>query len=71
MAIAQRITEHDVVELKRDIGSWPAGTVGTALVDHGPSKLVEISDDRGQELDSFEVAGEDLKLVEHYPTRLA
>lgn len=62
----QRIAEHDVVALKRRIRNWPAGTEGTALVDHGPSKLVEISDDDGQELDSFEVAEEDLELVIKY-----
>jgi len=69
MAVARtKITEHDVVELRRDIGRWPAGTCGTALIDHGRSKLVEISDDRGQELDLFEVAEEDLKLVTAYPS---
>jgi hypothetical protein len=67
MALARtKITEHDVVALKRDIGRWPAGTRGTALIDHGPSKLVEISDNRGQELDLLEVADEDLKLLVHY-----
>jgi hypothetical protein len=63
----RKITEHDVVALKRRIRNWPAGTVGTALIDHGPSKLVEISDDEGQDLDLFEVAEEDLDLVRHYP----
>jgi hypothetical protein len=68
MAVARtKITEHDVVELKRAIGKWPAGTSGTALIDHGPSMLVEISDDQGQELDLFEVAEGDLRLVAHYP----
>ncbi|HSS43335.1 MAG TPA: hypothetical protein VLK37_12395 [Solirubrobacterales bacterium] len=67
MALARtRITEHDVVALKRDIGKWPAGTRGTALIDHGQSKLVEISDSRGQELDLFEIADEDLELLIHY-----
>ncbi|MGN6276768.1 MAG: hypothetical protein ACTHNP_12690 [Solirubrobacterales bacterium] len=68
MAIAPaKITENDVVELRRDIGRWPAGTLGTALSDHGASKLIEISDDRGQMLDLFEVAEQDLKLIAHYP----
>lgn len=67
MALARtKITEHDVVALKRGIGRWPAGTRGTALIDHGPSKLVEISDNQGQELDLFEVADEDLELLIHY-----
>jgi hypothetical protein len=69
MALARtKIAEHDVVALRRDIGKWPAGTRGTALIDHGSSKLVEISDDRGQELDLFEVADEHLKLLIHYST---
>jgi hypothetical protein len=69
MALAgTKITEHDVVVLKRDIGKWPAGTHGTVLSDHGSSKLVEISDDRGQELDLFGVADEDLELLIHYPS---
>lgn len=67
MAVAKaRITEHDVVKLKRPLRRWPAGTQGTALIDHGTSKLVEISDDEGQELDLFEIAEEDLELVERY-----
>lgn len=61
------ITENDYVELKRDIGQWPAGTRGTAVSDHGASKLIEISDDHGYELDMFEVAEEDLKLIKQYP----
>jgi len=69
MAVVRtRIRELDVVALRRDIGRWPAGTEGTALIDHGPSKLVEISDDQGQELDLFEVAEEDLELIVHYPS---
>ena len=70
MAITRaRISEHDVVALKCNLRGWPAGTTGTALIDHGPSKLVEISDDQGQELDLFEIAEEDLELVKHYPTK--
>lgn len=67
MAVARtKIGEHDVVALRRRIRDWPAGTQGTALIDHGASKLVEISDDQGQELDLFEVAEEDLELVARY-----
>ena len=69
MATARmKIAEHDVVALKRDMRGWPVGTTGTAVIDHGSSKLIEISDDRGQMLDLFEVAEEDLELVEHYPS---
>lgn len=64
MAIAPlKITENDVVELTHAVGRWPAGTQGTALSDHGNSKLVEVSDDQGQALDMFEVAEKDLRLV--------
>ncbi len=67
MAVVRpKIAEHDVVRLRRPLREWPAGTVGTALIDHGASKLVEISDDEGQELDLFEVAEVDLELVEKY-----
>jgi hypothetical protein len=61
-----KIAENDVVELRRDIGRWPAGTKGTALSDHGASKLIEISDDQGQMLDLFEVAERDLRLIGKY-----
>ncbi|MGN6664965.1 MAG: hypothetical protein ACTHK6_12300 [Solirubrobacterales bacterium] len=64
MAItSSKITENDVVELTRPAGRWPAGTQGTAVSDHGSSKLVEISDERGQMLDLVEVAERHLKLV--------
>ena len=61
-----RIAEHDCVEFKEDIGKWPAGTRGTALIDHGVSKLVEISDDEGQELDLIEIPEEKLKRIARY-----
>jgi hypothetical protein len=69
--MAPLITENDYIELRRDIGRWPAGTRGTAVSDHGPSKLIEISDDQGQELDLFEVAEEDLELIERFPSKPA
>jgi hypothetical protein len=57
-----------VVKLKRSLRQWPAGTVGTVLSEHGTSKLVEIADDRGQELDMFPVDEEDLELLaKHLP----
>jgi hypothetical protein len=65
--MATLITENDYVELKRNIGKWPAGTRGTAVSDHGISKLIEVSDDRGQMLDLFEVAEEDLELIQSFP----
>lgn len=70
MTARARIAEHDVVALKCGVRSWPAGTRGTVVSDHGPWKLIEVSDDRGQMLDLFEVAEEDLELVKHYPPKV-
>lgn len=68
MAIAPiNITENDVVALKRAVGRWAPGTQGTAVSDHGISKLVEVSDDQGQTLDLFEVAETDLRLISQHP----
>ena len=67
VAVSQaKIAEYDVVRLKRDVGRWRAGTNGAVVSDHGSSKLIEISDERGQELDMIEVAEEDLALIEKY-----
>jgi hypothetical protein len=60
------ITENDYVELLRPIGKWPAGTRGAAVMDHGASKLIEISDHRGQMLDLFEVAEGNLRLISQH-----
>jgi hypothetical protein len=62
---SQRITEYDVVALKRSLRTWPAGTQTAVLSDYGPAKLIEVSDDEGQELDMFVDSEEDLELVEH------
>ena len=65
---AAKILENDYVELTDQVGKWPAGTRGTAVLDHGDAKLVEVSDDRGPELDMFIVVPEEkLRLIEHYP----
>jgi hypothetical protein len=67
MAVARtRIAENDYVELVGPVGAWPAGTRGTAVSDHGSSKLIEVSDDEGQMLDLFEVPEAQLKLVVKY-----
>lgn len=65
---AGHIQENDVIELKRPVGRWKAGTRGTAVSDHGDSKLVEISDDLGQMLDLFEVPESGLRLIRAYPS---
>lgn len=67
MVVAQpQITENDYVELRCTVGRWPAGTRGTAVLDHGKSKLIEVSDERGQMLDLFEVSEADLKLISQH-----
>lgn len=72
--VKQMIRENDVVELleavdKVDgVGSWPAGTVGAVVSDHGGVKLVEIAEDcpPGQTLDLISVGEAQLKLVAKY-----
>jgi hypothetical protein len=44
----------------------PRGTTGTVVSDHGASKLIEISDDRGVMLDLIEVAEDRLRLITKY-----
>jgi hypothetical protein len=61
--IKTQITENDYIELARSVESWPAGTRGAAVSDHGASKLIEISDDQGQMLDLIEVDEVDLRLI--------
>lgn len=52
---------HDVVELERDFGRWPAGTVG-AVVDEFPGGLVvEIVGPAGETLDMLELASDHLR----------
>ncbi len=72
MALGQAIRENDVVELLDAVdkvdgaGSWPAGTVGAVVSDHGDVKLLEIADDRGVMLDLISVPEARLKLVVKY-----
>ena len=71
MAIARRIiTENDYVELTCPVGKWAAGTRGTAVSDHGDSKLIEVADDLGQMLDLFEVPESKLRRISSHPSRL-
>lgn len=45
--VRHQIAEHDVVELRKAVDAWPAGTSGN----YGDTKPVEISDDSGATLD--------------------
>ncbi len=70
--VKHTIGEIDVVALTKAIakakgtGTWPAGTEGTVVSDHGDVKLIEISDDDGQMLDLISVPESQLKLVTKY-----
>lgn len=57
IAGARPFSEHDVVSLCEKVGSWPSGTIGTIVGDHGEAFLVEISAQTGKALDFIEVAG--------------
>jgi hypothetical protein len=64
MAIVKHaINENDFIELRGEVGKWPAGTTGTVVSDYGDVKLVEISDDRGVMADLIQVPEPRLKLI--------
>jgi hypothetical protein len=61
--VKHAIGEHDFVEILDGVRKWSSGTTGTVVSDHGDSKLIEISDDRGVMLDLVEVAEDRLRLI--------
>ena len=65
--VQSQITENDYVEFACSQGKWPAGTRGTAVSDHGISKLIEISNERGEMLDLVEVLEGELRLIAQHP----
>jgi hypothetical protein len=42
---------HDVVELARDVGEWPAGTIGAVVDEYAGGVVVEIVAPSGVTLD--------------------
>jgi hypothetical protein len=64
--VKHAIGEHDFIELLDRVGKWASRTTGTVVSDHGDSKLVEISDDRGVMLDLIEVGEDRLRLITKY-----
>jgi hypothetical protein len=44
-AIKHAIEENDVVALRVPVGSWPAGTTGTAVSLYEDAALVEVAED--------------------------
>lgn len=66
--VKHQIVEHDVVVFRDPIGSWPAGTTGAVVSDHGDAKLVEISDADGVALDFVQADAAQLDVSWHAPT---
>ena len=62
-SVKHAIGENDFIELLDFVGKWTPGTTGTVVSDHGDSKLVEISNERGVMLDLVEVAENRLRLI--------
>jgi hypothetical protein len=54
------ISEHDVVELREQIGAWPAGTRGAVISVYDDTLLVEITGPGGKTLDMIQAAAEQL-----------
>ena len=63
MTMSQQIREHDVVALRRQIGSWPAGLEGTVVAEQGSWKLIEIADEQGAMQDLVSVLDTDLDVI--------
>jgi len=61
MATTKRtISEHDVVELREQVGAWPAGTRGAVISVYDDALLVEIAGPGGKTLDMVQAAVEQL-----------
>jgi len=63
MATIQKIHEHDVVRLRRQVKSWPVGQEGTVVAEKGPWKLIEVADEQGAALDFISVGERDLDVI--------
>jgi hypothetical protein len=53
----------DVVELRVASGRWPAGTVATVIDEPPDGVLVEVADEHGRSLDTFEVPREAVRVL--------
>lgn len=58
-----KIGKFDVVELKRDVCNWPAGTRGIVSGDEDRSKVIKIEDEQGRLLALLVVPERELHLV--------
>lgn len=63
MATVQQIHEHDVVRLRRPVGSWLIGREGTVVAEKAEWKLIEIADEQGAALDFVSVVDSDLDVI--------
>jgi hypothetical protein len=67
--VKQAIGEIDVVAFTQaiakveSVGTWPAGTTGTVVIDYGDHKMIEIVGEQGETLDLLTVPVEKLKLI--------
>lgn len=53
--VTHAISQHDVVILRKPVGSCPAGTSGAVVSVYDDSVLVEVADDDGKTLDAIQV----------------
>ena len=63
---AVRLSEHDVVALRRDVNGFDAGTEGTVVSAHPAEDVytVEVSDSEGRPIDFLSCSHLDLMLLQ-------
>jgi hypothetical protein len=61
--LSQEIHENDIVQLRQQVGPWPAGREGMVVAKKGSLKLVEIADDQGATLDFISVPTDELQAM--------
>lgn len=69
--VNQEIREHDIVQLRQQVGPWPAGREGMVVAEKGSLKLVEIADDQGATLDFIPVPADELQALWRAPRQSA
>jgi hypothetical protein len=57
-SVKHAISEHDVVVLRKRVGTWPAGTSGAVVSVYDGVLLVEITGPGGKTLDTIQVPAE-------------
>lgn len=69
--VSQEIRENDVVQLRQQVGPWPAGSEGMVVAEKGSLKLVEIADEQGATLDFIAVPAGELRAMWSAPRQFA